>query len=61
MEYEKIIMRREAKKIFDLVLEKNRKFHCKFALLSGIFSDDRLKEHTGIVNRKSEENYFVIN
>ena len=61
MEYTKRRMQIEAKKIVDSVVDNNRAFYWKVALLIIIISDDGLKEHMEIINRKYEDNYFVMN
>ena len=47
-------------KIVGSVLGNNGKFYSQVALLRRIISDYRLKEHTEIINRKWEDNDFVM-
>ena len=61
MQFEKRIMRREAKKIVDSVLGNNRKFYWKVELLQRIISDDSMKQHTGTINGKYEYIANVMN
>ena len=61
MESAKIIMRIEAKKIFDSVLGNNITFYWNVALLRIMIYDDRLKEQTDTINGKLEDNDFVVN
>ena len=61
MESTEILMRREANKIVDSVLENIRICFWKVELLRIIISDIRLKEHMDLINGKLDDNYFVMN